>query len=271
MKKIIILAFSLAFGTKIYAQADTAEGSYYTSFDGAKIYYEVKGEGFPVVMLHVFTGTARGWKNGLLYGNLLKLGYKVIILDMRGNGRSDKPHTDAGYNNDAEAKDVIGLVSSLGIKKYDVIGYSRGSIITSRVMVLDKRVQKAVMGGMGADYTNPNWQRRIHAWKALEGDTTMHDVDDMMVWINKNPFDKVALALQQKHQPSTSPAELAKLKIPVLLIDGTEDTTNGDVADLQKLIPHAQMAAVPGDHNNAGKTIQFSDAIIHFLQSSIKP
>lgn len=266
MKKIIILALCLAFGTKIYAQAIADDGSYYTSFDGTKIYYEVKGEGFPVVMLHGFTGTAQGWKNGLLYDNLLKLGYKVIILDMRGNGRSDKPHTDAGYSNDAEAKDVIGLVTSLGIKKYDVIGYSRGSIITSRVMVLDKRVQKAVMGGMGADYTNPNWQRRIHAWKALEGDTTLHDVDDMMVWINKNPFDKVALALQQKHQPSTSPAELAKLKIPVLLIDGTEDTTNGDVADLKKLIPHAQMAAVPGDHNNAGKTIQFSEAIIHFLQ-----
>ncbi|TFF33859.1 alpha/beta fold hydrolase [Mucilaginibacter psychrotolerans] len=267
MKKIMFcLALCLAFGTKIYSQTNTAEGSYYTSFDGTKIYYEVKGEGFPVVMLHGFTGTAQGWKNGLLYGNLLKLGCKVIILDMRGNGRSDKPHSDAGYNKDAEAKDVMGLVTSLGIKKYDVIGYSRGSIITSRVMVLDKRVQKAVMGGMGADYTNPNWQRRIHAWKALEGDTTMRDVDDMMVWINKNPFDKVALALQQKHQPSTSPAELAKVKIPVLLIDGTEDSTNGDVADLQKLIPHAQMVAVPGDHNNAGKTIQFSDEVIRFLQ-----
>jgi pimeloyl-ACP methyl ester carboxylesterase len=266
-KTICLLALYLAFGigTKIYAQA-TTEGAYYTSFDGTKIYYEVKGEGFPVVMLHGFTGTAQGWKNGALYADLLKKGYKVIILDMRGNGKTDKPHTDAGYNNDAEARDVMGLLTSLGIKKYDVVGYSRGSIITSRVMVLDKRVHKAVMGGMGADYTNPNWERRIHAWKALEGDTTLHDVDDMMIWINKNPFDKVALAMQQKHQPSTSPAELAKVKIPVLLIDGTEDKTNGDVTDLQKLIPHSQMAAVPGDHNSAGKTIQFSTAVINFLK-----
>ncbi|MEO7211382.1 alpha/beta hydrolase [Mucilaginibacter sp.] len=268
MKKLICfftLCLACSFGIKTYAQTP-AEGAYYTSFDGTKIYYEVKGEGFPVVMLHGFTGTAQGWKNGALYGDLLKEGYKVILLDMRGNGHSDKPHTDAGYNNDAEAKDVMGLVTSLGIKKYNVVGYSRGSIITSRVMVLDKRVHKAVMGGMGADYTNPNWERRIHAWKALAGDTTLHDVDDMMVWINKNPFDKVALAMQQKHQPSTSPAELAKVKIPVLLIDGTEDTTNGDVNDLKKLIPTATMAAVPGDHNSAGKTIQFSNAIIHFLK-----
>lgn len=260
------MVLCLLLTTCINVSAQTTEGSFYTAFDGAKIYYEVKGEGYPVIMLHGFTGTAQGWKNGQLYADLLKLGYKVILLDMRGNGKSDKPHTDAGYNNDAEAKDVMGLITSLGIKKYDVIGYSRGSIITSRVMVLDKRVHKAVMGGMGADYTNPNWERRIHAWKALEGDTTLHDVDDMMIWINKNPFDKVALAMQQKHQPSTSPAELAKVKIPVLLIDGTEDKTNGDVADLQKLIPHSQMASVPGDHNSASKTIQFSNAVTTFLK-----
>lgn len=266
MKKIFyLLLFCCAMmSADLYAQ--TAEGAYYTSFDGTKIYYEAKGNGFPVVLLHGFTGTSQGWKNGALYSDLLKGGFKVILLDMRGNGRSDKPHTDAGYNNDAEAKDVMGLMTVLGIKKYDVIGYSRGSIITSRVMVLDKRVHKAVMGGMGADYTNPNWQRRIHAWKALEGDTTLHDVDDMMTWINKNPFDKIALMYQQKHQPSTSSKELAKVKIAVLLIDGMEDTTNGDVRDLQKLIPGSQLSAVPGDHNNAGKTIQFSAAVIRFLK-----
>ncbi|OOQ59192.1 alpha/beta fold hydrolase [Mucilaginibacter pedocola] len=263
MKKIFLY---LLLAISVKAAAQTAEGSYYTATDGTKIYYEVKGNGYPIIMLHGFTGNLQGWKNGELYPALLKQGYKVIMLDLRGNGRSDKPHTDAGYNNDAEAEDVMGLAASLGLKKYDVIGYSRGSIITSRVMVLDKRVHKAVMGGMGADYTNPNWERRIHAWKALEGDTTLHDVDDMMKWINKNPFDKAALALQQKHQPSTSPAELAKVKIPVLLIDGTEDFTNGDVKDLQKLIPHSQMATVPGDHNTASKNIQFSDAVIAFLK-----
>jgi pimeloyl-ACP methyl ester carboxylesterase len=265
MKKILYLLLPAVISSYAFAQAP-AEGAYYTSFDGTKIYYEVKGEGFPVVMLHGFTNNAQSWKNGLLYGNLLKEGFKVILLDMRGNGRSDKPHTDAGYSHDAEAKDVMGLVTSLGIQSYDVVGYSRGSIITSRVMVLDKRVHKAVMGGMGADYTNPNWQRRIHAWKALEGDTTLHDVDDMMAWIHKNNFDNVALALQQKWQPSTSPAELSKIKIPVLLIDGTEDKTNGDETVLQKLIPGSKLVHVPGDHNSAGKTIQFSEAIITFFK-----
>lgn len=242
------------------------DGKFFTSFDGTKIYYEVKGEGSPVILVHGFTGTSQGWKHGSLYPALVEAGYKVIALDQRGNGQSDKPHTDAGYNNDAEAKDVIGLATSLGLKKYVVVGYSRGSIITSRLMVLDKRITKAVMGGMGADYTNPQWPRRVHAYKALMGDTTIHDVDDMMNWINRNNFDKLALAYQQKHQPSTSPQELAKIKIPVLLIDGTEDSTNGDVTVLQRMIPTSQYKTVPGDHNSAGNTIQFADAIINFLK-----
>ncbi|WP_454801534.1 alpha/beta fold hydrolase [Mucilaginibacter phyllosphaerae] len=265
MKKIAIsLLIYFACCTSLYAQQP--EGQFFSSFDGTKIYYEVKGDGYPVILIHGFTGTGQGWKRGTLYPALVEAGYQVIILDQRGNGQSDKPHTHAGYNNDAEAKDVMGLATKLGFKHYAVVGYSRGSIITSRLMVLDKRINKAVMGGMGADYTEPEWPRRLHAYKALMGDTTLHDVDEMMAWIHKNKFDILALAYQQKHQPSTSPAELAKVKIPVLLIDGTEDNTNGDVSILKKMIPHAQLVNVPGDHNSAGNTIQFAAAILNFLK-----
>jgi pimeloyl-ACP methyl ester carboxylesterase len=263
MKKVLSAVIISLFCATCFAQD---AGKFFISFDGTRIYYEVKGEGSPVILVHGFTGTSQGWKHGSLYPALLTAGYKVVILDMRGNGQSGKPHTDAAYANDAEAKDVMGLAGSLGFKKYAVVGYSRGSIITSRLMVLDKRITKAVMGGMGADYTNPEWARRIHAYKALMGDTTIHDVDDMMAWIRKNNFDNLALAYQQKHQPSTSKQELAGVKISVLLIDGAEDFTNGDVHDLQKLIPASTIVSVPGDHNSAGNTIQFSTAILNFLK-----
>jgi pimeloyl-ACP methyl ester carboxylesterase len=265
MKKITLLIFTCIL-LSITAFAQNADGHFFTSFDGTKIYYEVKGDGYPIILVHGFTNTSQGWKHGSLYPALIAAGYKVITLDLRGNGFSDKPHNEAAYANDAEAKDVIGLAGSLGIKQYDVVGYSRGSIITSRLIVLDKRIHKAVMGGMGADYTNPEWPRRIHAYKALMGDTTMHDVDDMMVWIRKNNFDNLALAYQQKYQPSTSTTELAKVKIPVLLIDGTEDVTNGDVHDLQKMIPGSFYVKVPGNHNTAGNSIQFASLITTFLK-----
>jgi pimeloyl-ACP methyl ester carboxylesterase len=265
VKSITILLVMLAPGTVCFGQETT--GNFYTAADGVKIYYEVKGDGFPVVLIHGFSGTGQGWKNGHLYPDLLAAGYKVIILDQRGNGRSDKPHADAGYANDAEAKDVMGLVNSLGINKYNVVGYSRGSIIASRLLVLDKRVQKLVMGGMGDGYTNPEWPRRVHAYKALMGDTSFHDVDGMVKYIHSNPaFDIPALALQQKYQPSTSPQELAKVKIPVLLIDGTEDHDNGSETELHKMLPTSKLKYVPGDHNSASKTVEFSTTVMEFFK-----
>ena len=263
---LALLIFMLITGNCVLAQSVTAPGSYYSSFDGVKIHYEVKGDGFPVILVHGFSGTGEGWKKGKLYNDLLSNGYKVIILDQRGNGLSDKPHDDAGYANDAEAKDIMGLATSLGLKRYDIVGYSRGSIITSRVFVLDKRIQKAVMGGMGDAYTNPEWPRRIHAYKALMGDTSFHDVDGMINYIHSNPFDELALAYQQKWQPSTSKQELAKVKIPVLLIDGSEDHDNGDEVALHKLIPGSKLVHVPGDHNSASRTSEFSKAVMAFLK-----
>ena len=261
----LIANLLLIAGTRLFAQANT-DGNFYTSFDNTKIYYEVKGDGYPVILIHGFSGTSQGWKSGLLYNDLLTAGYKVIILDQRGNGKSDKPHTDAGYNNDAEAKDIMGLVTFLNLKNYDAVGYSRGSIILSRLLVLDKRLHKAVMGGMGEDYTNPEWPRRVHAYKALMGDTTLHDVDDMVKYIHSQPFDVLALAYQQKWQPSTSKKELAAVRKPVLIIRGTADKENGSETGLNKLIPHSALAYVPGNHNTASKNAEFSAAVTGFLK-----
>lgn len=262
--RLTALFILLFLSTRLFAQP-APEGSYFTSFDSTKIYYEVKGDGYPVILIHGFSGTGEGWKSCAVYGDLLKAGYKVIIIDQRGNGQSDKPHNENAYANDAEAKDIMGLVSSLNVKHYDAVGYSRGSIITSRLLVLDKRIHKAVMGGMGDAYTNPEWPRRVHAYRALMGDTALHDVDDMMKYIHSQHFDELALAYQQKYQPSTSKEALAALRKPVLIIRGTEDKENGSETELNKLIPNSGLAYVPGNHNTAIRTVEFSAAVLKFL------
>jgi pimeloyl-ACP methyl ester carboxylesterase len=263
---LLIISLLLLLTNNLFAQSET-QGNYFTSFDNAKIYYEVKGEGFPVILIHGFSGTGQGWKNCPVYSDLLKAGYKVIVLDQRGNGRSDKPHNEAAYANDAEGKDVMGLISSLNIKSYDAVGYSRGSIILSRLLVLDKRINKAVMGGMGDAYTDPEWPRRIHAYRALMGDTTLHDVDDMIKYIHSQHFDELALAYQQKYQPSTSKTELAAVHVPVLIIRGTEDKENGSETGLNKLIPNSSLVYVPGNHNTAIKATEFSAAVLKFISN----
>ena len=123
-------------------QALIDTGSFFKSFDSTKIYYEVRGTGDAVVLVHGFIVNGQSWKRTVLYNDLIVQGYKVIILDQRGNGFSDKPHEPEAYENDAEAKDIMALMKLLGIKKYSAVGYSRGAIIVSRLLVLDKTIKK---------------------------------------------------------------------------------------------------------------------------------
>ena len=135
-----VIVFSQEGNTQTSNTSDS--GAYFKSFDNTRIYYEVKGNGEPVLLVHGFIVNGQCWKRTELYKDLLTAGYKVIILDQRGNGFSDKPHDSTAYDNDAEAKDIMALMNLLKIKKYSAVGYSRGSIIVSRLLVLDKRIKR---------------------------------------------------------------------------------------------------------------------------------
>ena len=266
MKITIFLSLISVFAIK-YASAknQSDSGNYYTSFDGTKIYYEVKGSGYPVILVHGFIMTSEGWKRTEVYKALQDAGYKVITLDMRGNGKSGKPHNSDAYANDAEAKDIMGLAGFLKINKYNVVGYSRGSIITARLLVLDKRINKAVMGGMGTDFTNPEWPRRKMFYRALMGDS-VKELEDMVRNVQKNGLDQLALAYLQKEQPSTPKETLAKVKKPVLVVCGDKDSDNGNAKALADLFTNATYAQVPGDHGAALRTKEFADNVVSFFK-----
>src|SRR6186713_542411 len=245
-------------------QSKADSGRFFTSFDSTKIYYEVKGAGDAVVLVHGFIVNGQSWKRTELYKNLLEEGYKVIILDQRGNGFSDKPHTPEAYENDAEAKDIMALMKKLKIKKYSAVGYSRGSIIVSRLLVLDKRIKKGVMGGMGAEFTNPEWPRRIMFYKALSGEP-VPELASMVENVKKQGLDQQALAYLQKAQPSTSKEALRKIKQPVLIICGDKDSDNGSAKELADLFKYPVYRITPGDHGSTSRTKEFSIQVISFL------
>ncbi len=261
--KQLLAVVSIFFIAKVsFAQTDSG---YFSSFYKTKIYYHVRGNGFPVLLVHGFIVNSNSWKHAAIYDSLVANGYKIILIDLRGNGKSDKPHADSAYSNDAEAKDIIGLMHYLNINNYDVVGYSRGSIITARLLVLDNHIRKAVMGGMGADFTNPNWQRRIDFYHALAADT-VPALHTMVQSVQVQNLDQQALALMQKYQPSTSKEALSKIKIPVLIIHGDSDEANGSADELASFIPASQKAITPGDHNHAASTPEFAEAVLKFLR-----
>jgi len=264
---ILLLSILVVFAEKVSAgsQLNPSDSSgFFTSFDGVKIYYEVRGTGKAVLLVHGFVVDGESWKKTSLYDDLLKAGFKVITLDLRGNGKSDKPHDCDAYGKDAEAKDMIGLMQMLGITNYDVVGYSRGSVITARLLVLDKRISKAVMGGIGIDFTNPEWPRRISFYKALSGEPSK-ELEGLVKRVKEMGLDQQALACMQKEQPSTSKEALAAVKQPVLIICGDNDADNGSSLELVKLIPEGIHETVPGDHGSASRTKEFSQKVISFI------
>lgn len=269
--RLILLFLYLLIINNTKAQTDSlssnfpTDSGYVSSFDGIKIYYEVRGKGKAVLLVHGFISNSNSWKKASLYSDLLKEGYRVIILDMRGNGKSDKPHDTTAYENDAEAKDIMRLMDVLKINEYSAVGYSRGSIITARLLVLDKRVRNAVLGGMGADFTNPDWPRRKMFYRALMGDF-VPELKGAVDYIKQQGLDQLVLAYLQKEQPSTSKEALGTVRQPVLVISGDKDADNGSAAELAKLLPNSVSATTPGDHNHASATSEFSKEVISFLR-----
>jgi pimeloyl-ACP methyl ester carboxylesterase len=196
-------------------------------------------------------------------------------VDLRGNGPSDHPTALAAYEHDAEARDVMGIASALGARDYCVVGYSRGSIITARLLVLDRRVRCAVLGGMGADFTNPAWPRREAAYRILAGlpldSAAAAPVAGMLRAAEQRGLDRQVLAMQQRAQPSTSRRELARVRQPVLVIAGDLDEDNGGASELAALLPRATRATVPGDHGSALRSAAFADSVAAFLGRAAPP
>tara|TARA_R110002050_G_scaffold100580_2_gene208249 strand:+ start:35178 stop:35963 length:786 start_codon:yes stop_codon:yes gene_type:complete len=261
MKKcIIFLLIHVTFSSN-------AQTQFFSSFDSINIAYTDEGKGKPIVLIHGFINSGSSWDQTVLKKELLKEGYRVIIPDLRGNGSSEKPHNEKFYQNDAEVKDIIALADHLKLKKYEVVGYSRGSIITAKLLTYDARIKKGVLGGMGIDFTNPNWDRRIlfaHAFS--EGAILTDETSGAVAYAKSIKADLRVLHLSQVYQPVTSKEELSALKAKILIIAGDKDQDNGSPKELQKAIPNSKLQIIEGVHNDTYKLASFSNKIVLFLR-----
>ncbi|GAB3775197.1 alpha/beta hydrolase [Spirosoma horti] len=248
-----------------FVRAQTAREPLFTSFDGTKIHYDVLGEGKPVVLLHGFISNSESWKRASVRQALADAGFKVVMLDLRGNGLSDKPHTAEAYRDNAELKDVMALMKHLGLTNYDVVGYSRGAILTAKLLTMDKQVHRAVMGGISVDFSDPNWYRRKNFHEALIKPGSHPELQPAIDYAKKSGADTVVLARLQEFQPVTTRAELGKIKVPVLVVNGDQDKDNGDPQTLVDAIPGSRLVIVPGDHGGAMRTPEFAKAVVAFL------
>jgi pimeloyl-ACP methyl ester carboxylesterase len=117
-----------------------------------QMYYEVKGEGFPLVMINGMNDNLDCW-NPCLTGALSRK-FKVVLFDTRGAGRTDV--SDREYTIRLFADDTAGLMNALGISKAHILGLSMGGMIAQELAInYPEKVSKLVLCSTSGQW-NPN-------------------------------------------------------------------------------------------------------------------
>jgi pimeloyl-ACP methyl ester carboxylesterase len=142
------IALALVCGLLVLPGAGRAEEGSFDS-NGVKIHYVVEGRGEPVLLIHGFTSDAQGqWVAPGIFKALAK-DYRVIALDNRGHGKSDKPHDPKQYGLEM-VEDAVRLLDHLKIDRVHVVGYSMGGMIACKLLVTHPdRLLTVTLGGSG--------------------------------------------------------------------------------------------------------------------------
>ena len=125
----------------------------YANNQGIRIHYRVEGDGRPLVLQHGYTQSLEHWYQ-CGYVDALKAHYRVVLVDARGHGESDKPHERAAYAWPVGVTDIFAVLDALGIGRTLYWGYSMGgSIGFGALAIAPERIIALVAGGAAADAT----------------------------------------------------------------------------------------------------------------------
>jgi pimeloyl-ACP methyl ester carboxylesterase len=241
--------------------------------DGVRLNYEVHGpeQGEPLVVVHGFASDYRlNWVGTRWQDALVGAGFRVLGLDCRGHGHSDKPHDSAAYAIGIMGRDVTRLLDHLEVPSAAYLGYSMGARIGLQV-VMDSpdRVRRAVLGGIGASGSIRNADAIAEALLRGEpGDDPI--AQSFYRFASARPTnDLIALAACIKGlQPDWDPARLSAIHTPILVVAGDRDELAPDASELVELMPSSRLVTIPGrDHMGAVPAREFKQAAIDFLTS----
>ena len=238
--------------------------------DGVRLHYELHGPdaGPPVALVHGFASDYRlNWVGTRWQEGLTGAGYRVIGLDCRGHGRSDKPHQPAAYALEVMAADVRRLLDHLDVPVVDYLGYSMGGHIGVRAMLdFPSRLGRVVLGGAG-------WGgefRDAHAIAhAMRGEPYTGAVArrfyDFAAARPESDLEALAACILGP-QPKPDPDRLAAIPNDVLIAVGDLDDVAVDAERLARTIPNARLVTITGrNHMSAVPSREFKQAALEFL------
>jgi pimeloyl-ACP methyl ester carboxylesterase len=258
--------------------APIAEPTGFVVSDTFKIYYETFGVGEPIVLVHGWGSSFKGNWVSTGWVETLKATRRVVALDVRGHGESDKPHDQAVYSYARMSRDVLRVMDHLGIAKADFLGYSMGSFMgVSLLGHAKERFTSMILGGIG-DETEESLAVLPKIVAGLRAKDPAQITDPVgsayRAYASSDPRnDLEALALSALQMwPEGFPLQLggpglADVDIPTLIVNGANDHPYIDTAHkMVDAIPGAKFVAIPDrDHLGVVTDPHFKDQVLAFL------
>jgi len=245
------------------AAAALAQDRFFDS-GGVRIRYVDTGAGTPVVLVHGFTGTIeRSWVGTGVMPDLAR-DHRVLALDLRGHGRSGKPHDPKAY--DDIGLDVIRLMDHAGVERAHVVGYSLGGIIVAKLLTTHpQRFLSAVLGGAAYRRSRGEASERAADAAASEIETGVYRA----LIVSTAPTDEPppseeairarsreiaassdlrahAALMRARRALLVSDAEIAAVRVPALAVVGAADPALPRVQAMRKRWPGLEVNVVPG-------------------------
>jgi pimeloyl-ACP methyl ester carboxylesterase len=252
------------------------------SHDGLAIAYETAGEGKPIVLVHGFASDrGQNWRAPGWYQTLNAAGFRVIALDCRGHGESDKPYDPALYDHAAMAGDIAAVMAAAGVSSADLMGYSMGGFLSIHLlMTRPDLIRRLVIGGVGASYledaktssdrvADPRVREDIASALETDDKSTIKSATarDFRAFAEQTGKDRRALAACMRGARRNHPArELWRAERPVLVVCGENDTLTGPPGPLAAAFATGRAVTVPKrDHMTTVGDKVFKESVVKFL------
>jgi pimeloyl-ACP methyl ester carboxylesterase len=233
----------------------------FTTTDDVKIHYLTIGDaGSWVVLIHGYTGSAEG--NWFANGIAQALGerHRVVAIDCRNHGRSDKPVKGGP----GRAEDVVELMDHLGIERAHVHGYSMGGLLTARLLgLIPERMISATFGGSGVQEVDPELRAQVPKDPDGVDPAEAATARDLRISfaMNNGKTREEAEAIADRPQPPRreitpeqaerlraimGTVDLTKVEIPVLAINGEYDSPYAKTHRLWRELRDFTNVVLPG-------------------------
>jgi pimeloyl-ACP methyl ester carboxylesterase len=241
--------------------------------DGIRIAYETVGTGDPVVLVHGFAASrVQNWKDPGWYDTLVGAGFRVIAMDCRGHGESDKPHDPSFYDHTIMAEDVVAVIEAAGAGNAFLMGYSMGGFLSMHVLMdHPELLRKVVLGGVGATYLERAFARDAIAAALLEPDKTkiadpvQRSFREFAEQSGKD-IQALAACMRGNRRPFTA-AELSQSQRPVLVVCGENDVLTGSPEPLAAAFADGRAVTVAKrDHMTTVGDKVYKQAVLEFFK-----